>query len=118
MKVIAMPTLLDLLALDCTQHPAAALTTTEIAQLMNLMPHWQIVSESIQRRFGFSDFHQTMAFVNAVADVAHRADHHPDLQVSYSECTIAYTTHSIGGLSLNDFACAARIDALWGGKSP
>ena len=113
-----MTTLLDLLGHDCRKHPAAALSKTKIGQLANLLPHWKIVNDSLQRRFGFSDFHQTMAFVNAVADIAHRADHHPDLQVSYSECTIAYTTHSVGGLSLNDFACAASIDTLSGNELP
>ena len=53
-----------------------------------------------------------MAFVNAVAWVAHQQDHHPDLEVGYNRCKIVYTTHAVGGLSLNDFICAAHIDAL------
>ena len=67
---------------------------------------------SIERAFEFRNFHHTMGFVNAVAWIAHREDHHPDLQVSYKCCRISYTTHSIGGLSENDFICAAKINAL------
>ena len=53
-----------------------------------------------------------MLFVNAVAAIAHREDHHPDLEVSYNSCTVRYTTHAIKGLSENDFICAAKVNAL------
>jgi len=53
-----------------------------------------------------------MAFVNAIAWMAHQEDHHPDLEVSYNFCRVRYTTHAIGGLSENDFICAAKVDAL------
>ena len=62
--------------------------------------------------FSFSDFHQTMAFVNAVAWIAIKEDHHPDLTVGYDKVGVVYTTHAIGGLSENDFICAAKIDRL------
>ncbi|MDQ7016257.1 MAG: 4a-hydroxytetrahydrobiopterin dehydratase [Gammaproteobacteria bacterium] len=83
----------------------------------NLMPQiktWQLSEEGkeIQRTFTFKDFHQTMAFVNALAWVAHREDHHPDLEVGYNRCLVRYSTHAIGGLSHNDFICAAKIDDL------
>ena len=66
----------------------------------------------IQRTFHFKHFHATMEFVNALAWIAHREDHHPDLEVGYNRCIVTYSTHSIGGLSENDFICAAKIDAL------
>ena len=66
----------------------------------------------ISRSFRFRNFHETMEFVNALAWVAHREDHHPDLEVGYSRCKVRYSTHAIGGLSENDFICAAKIDAL------
>jgi len=53
-----------------------------------------------------------MAFVNAAAWVSHRENHHPELEVSYRECKVSYSTHAIGGLSENDFICAAKLDAL------
>ena len=68
--------------------------------------------KTISRRYEFSNFHETMAFVNALAWIAHREDHHPDLEVSYKFCRVTYSTHSVGGISENDFICAAKINAL------
>ncbi len=75
---------------------------------------WSTSNEglAIQRSFRFSNYYQTIAFVNALAWVAHREDHHPDLEVGYNRCLVRFSTHSVGGLSENDFICAARIDAL------
>jgi 4a-hydroxytetrahydrobiopterin dehydratase len=67
---------------------------------------------ALSKTFSFPDFHRTMAFVNAVAWIAHDQDHHPDLNVTYSHCTVRWSTHSVGGISLNDFICAARVDGL------
>ena len=66
----------------------------------------------ISRSFRFKNYYQTMAFVNAVAWIAHQEDHHPDLEVGYNRCRVRYSTHAIGGLSENDFICAAKLDAL------
>jgi 4a-hydroxytetrahydrobiopterin dehydratase len=66
----------------------------------------------LAKSFGFGNYHETLAFVNAVAWIAHREDHHPDLAVSYNRCRVAWHTHSVGGLSENDFICAARVEAL------
>lgn len=78
------------------------------------LPGWTPDPEAklIARRFGFSNFYQVMAFVNAVAEIAHAQDHHPDLLVGYDACTVSYTTHSRGGLTLNDAICAAQVSAL------
>lgn len=67
---------------------------------------------SIERAFKFKNFYHTIAFVNALAWIANREDHHPDLEVGYNRCKVQFSTHSIGGLSRNDFICAAKIDAL------
>ena len=79
-----------------------------------LHPSWSVNKEASElfREFEFGDFHQTMAFVNAVAYIAHAEDHHPDLHVGWGHCIVRYTTHAIDGLSENDFICAALIDAL------
>lgn len=74
--------------------------------------HLDSTQKTITRTFKFSNYHQTMAFTNAVAWIAHSEDHHPDIEISYSACVIHFTTHSVGGLSKNDFICAAKIDAL------
>jgi 4a-hydroxytetrahydrobiopterin dehydratase len=82
--------------------------------LVQLDPAWRLSEDSRQlsRAFRFESYQGTIAFVNAVAWIAESQDHHPDLQVGYRMCTVTYTTHAIKGLSLNDFICAAKIDAL------
>ena len=86
------------------------------AKLLSRKLHkdWNIAkdSKSLARSFKFKDFYRTMSFVNAVAYIANREDHHPDLEVVYDHCRVAYSTHSIGGLSVNDFICAAKLDRL------
>ena len=84
------------------------------ALLGSLHSDWSVDSanRSITRNCKFGNYYETMAFVNALAWIAHRQDHHPDLEVSYNHCVIHFSTHAIGGLSDNDFICAARIDAL------
>ncbi len=78
-----------------------------------LDPAWQVNREqrTISHRYEFKNYYQTIAFVNVIAQIAHQQDHHPDLQVSYKQCTVTYSTHSVGGLSLCDFICAAKINA-------
>ena len=91
------------------------LDATRAAGLLGqLASGWRIAEDgrSLRRGFGFADFHHTMAFVNAVAWIAHVEDHHPDLEVGYDYCRVTYSTHSVGGLSENDFICAAKVDAL------
>ena len=91
-----------------------ALTAQRAAELSREVPDWQLNSaaQAISRSLRFKNFHATMAFVNAVASIAHREDHHPDLEVGYNYCTVHYRTHAVDGLSENDFICAAKIDAL------
>ncbi len=89
-----------------------AMTPAQIGAHLGLVSGWALVDGALQKRYGFPDFHRTMAFVNAVAWVAHAEDHHPDLQLSYGHCTVRFNTHSVGGISLNDFICAAKLDAL------
>jgi len=90
----------------------APLTKAEVDSLIKQLIDWQHSDNLISKKFGFKNYHQTMAFVNAVAWVSHRENHHPDLIVTYNSCQISYTTHAIQGLSENDFICAAKVDAL------
>ncbi len=82
--------------------------------LQKLSLGWQLDTDgkSIRREYAFKNFYRTMSFVNAVAHIANSEDHHPDLEIGYNYCRIRFTTHAIGGLSENDFICAAKIDAL------
>jgi 4a-hydroxytetrahydrobiopterin dehydratase len=84
----------------------------EIAAGLAQLRAWQAADGAIEKRFDFRDFHRTMAFVNAVAWIAHVEDHHPDLVVGYNRCTVRFSTHSVGGVSINDLICAAKVDAL------
>lgn len=90
----------------------AALGADEVAQLMPSLQGWAVEGGAITKRFRFRDYHETMAFVNALAWIAHRTDHHPELTVGYSECRVSFSTHSAGGLTRKDFICAAKVDAL------
>jgi len=78
---------------------------------------WKLApdSKSLKRSLRFKDFYRTMSFVNALAHVANVEDHHPDLEIGYGYCRITYCTHAIGGLSQNDFICAAKIDRILAG---
>ena len=88
------------------------MAAADIAAHLAQAPGWTLEGGAIQKRYDFPDYHRTMAFVNALAWVAHVEDHHPDLLVSYNRCTVRFNTHSVGGLSINDFICAAKVDAL------
>ena len=81
---------------------------------MPQLPGWELAEEgrALLRTFAFKDYHHTLAFVNALAWIAHREDHHPDLGVHYDRCLVRWSTHDVGGLSENDFICAARSSAL------
>lgn len=103
----------DLLLAQC--DPKAPLLDADTrTRVLAALPGWQPDPEAklIARRFGFDNFYQTMAFVDAVAEIAHAQDHHPEMLVSYNACTISWTTHSRGGLTLNDAICAAQVSAL------
>lgn len=76
------------------------------------LPGWEYRDNWIEKTFGFQNFHETMSFVNAVAFIANREDHHPDMEVGYKACKVKYTTHAIKGLSENDFICAAKVNKL------
>ena len=83
-------------------------------QRARLAAGWQLSADgkNLQREFKFVDFYRTMSFVNAIAHIANLDDHHPNLEVGYNYCRVHYSTHSIGGLSENDFICAAKIDLI------
>lgn len=87
-------------------------TEAQARKELETLPGWALNENGIEKIFQFKNYYQTMAFVNALAWVAHQEDHHPDLQVGYKTCHVRYTTHAIGGLSANDFHCARRLDAL------
>jgi 4a-hydroxytetrahydrobiopterin dehydratase len=99
-------------------HPAKdALGAAEAARLLALTPGWALEDGKLVRNFDFSNYYRTMAFVNALAFQSHAEDHHPELIVTYKNCIVRYHTHSVnqgqGGLSDNDFICAAKASLLF-----
>jgi 4a-hydroxytetrahydrobiopterin dehydratase len=97
----------------CT-HGAPALEAAELTALLAEVPQWQLEGSRIVRSFAFKDYHETIAFVDALAAMIHIEDHHPELTVRYRHCIVAWTTHSAGNaVSLNDLICAAKADAIY-----
>lgn len=83
--------------------------------LRNLAAEWQVSADNklIFRDFNFKNYYQTIAFVNAIAWMTHHENHHPDLEIGYNHCLVRYSTHALKGLSINDFICAAKVDAIF-----
>ena len=88
------------------------LDAARLDELLALLPGWTRDGEAIAKSFDFADYEATLAFVNAVARIAQEQDHHPDIAFGYNRCRVTYSTHSVGGISLNDLICAAKIEAL------
>ncbi len=108
-------TLDELAALDCKPRKGeSALDAERVRELLALLPDWKAADDgkSIVKAFKFSNFYETLGFVNAIGWMANRQDHHPDLEVGYNRCVVHWSTHDVGGLSMNDFGCAARVEAI------
>ncbi|HKQ30229.1 MAG TPA: 4a-hydroxytetrahydrobiopterin dehydratase [Burkholderiales bacterium] len=92
-----------------------ALTEPDAKRLTSQIPGWSLEGAArIVRSFEFKNYYETIAFVNAIAWISHREDHHPDLEVGYKRCIVRYSTHAVNGLTENDFICAAKVNALVG----
>ncbi|MES2537436.1 MAG: 4a-hydroxytetrahydrobiopterin dehydratase [Pseudomonadota bacterium] len=111
-----MANIAELLEKKCTPHQTA-LTAAQIADYLSALSAWSLQDGKIVRKFGFKDYHDTLDFVNAIAHVIHAEDHHPELVVTYNKCVVKFDTHSVnggrGGISENDFICAAKVDAVF-----
>lgn len=96
--------------------PRRALSPTEVVTRLGTLQGWQLSGSgadvAIEKAFRFANYHETMAFVNAVAFIAHQRDHHPDLSVHYGRCVVRFCTHDVQGLTETDFLCASLVDAL------
>jgi 4a-hydroxytetrahydrobiopterin dehydratase len=110
-----MATVCDLTNKNCKpcEGGVPALTQDEAKDMLKQLDGWELKDNTISKTFAFKNYYQVIAFVNAVAWMTHREDHHPDMSVGYNQCRVEYSTHAIGGLSENDFICAAKVDALF-----
>ena len=107
-----METVCNLSEKRCTpcEGGTPPLPQEEIDHLLQSLDGWGQTGGEISKTFQFKNYYETMAFVNALAWISHRENHHPDLEVGYRTCRVRYSTHAIGGLSENDFICAAKIE--------
>lgn len=107
----------DALLQSSCHHLTNGASADRLTEALAVLADWSLQEGKLVRNFRFRDYHQTLAFVNAIAQVIHAEDHHPELVVGYNRCTVKYDTHSVnggkGGLSDNDFICAAKIDAVF-----
>lgn len=104
---------MTLLDQHCTEG-APALDQGAIDARLAEVPGWTIEGGALRRDFKFRDYHETIKFVNSLAEMTHQENHHPALSVTYQHCVVSYQTHSAGGaLSQNDFICAAKASAIY-----
>jgi 4a-hydroxytetrahydrobiopterin dehydratase len=105
-----------LLAQHCTPLKGAgnALVPEKAAEWLALLPGWRFGENraDIGKQFRFQDFVHALAFVNALGWIAERENHHPDLELGWGRVQVRFSTHDVGGLSINDFICAAKAEAL------
>lgn len=96
------------------RSPEDALDGATIDRLLAQLSGWERVKDNvaITRDFTFKNFRHTLGFINAVGFMANHEDHHPDIKAGYGHCRLTWSTHDAGGLSLNDFICAAKVEAL------
>ena len=92
------------------------LSATQVIAGLAKLDSWKLHGDgtdvAIEKTFHFKNFLRTMAFVNAVAYLAEQQNHHPELLVGYSSCSVRFNTHDVQGITQSDFACAALVDAL------
>ncbi len=93
-----------------------ALSAPEIVANLVEIPGWMLDGDdadvAIQKTFRFANYLETMSFVNAVAFIAERHDHHPDMSVHFNRCVVRFNTHDVSGISITDIECATEVDAL------
>ena len=88
------------------------LSNEEIAERLRTHPSWSLQGREIRRTYAHKDFVHAMGFVNSVALLAEKANHHPDIDIRWNSVTLALSTHSAGGLTEKDFNLAGEIDTL------
>ena len=102
----------NLLHARCQAIGVEAMGEAEIRSHLAQLSGWHLNGGAIEKTFSFKNYYETIAFVNALAWICNTEDHHPDLQVSYDRCVTRFSTHSVSGITRNDFICATKADAL------
>lgn len=100
-----------------SKHTESGINVANIAHFLAATPGWEQDGARIVKTYVFKNYYETLAFVNAIAYTIHAEDHHPELTVTYNRCVIKFDTHTVndgkGGISINDFICAAKIDVIY-----
>lgn len=102
----------NLLHQSCKATSGPAMADSVIHEHLAQVSGWRLHEGAIEKAFAFKNYHETISFVNALAWICHTEDHHPELSVDFDRCVVRFSTHSVGGISVNDFICAAKADAL------
>ncbi len=92
--------------------PMAKITSEDARHKLQALPGWALEGDTIKRQFTFSGFPEAVAFLVRLGFAAEAVDHHPDLLVNYKRVTVAYSTHSEGGLTDKDFAGAREATSI------
>lgn len=111
-----MKTIEQLLASHCREVKGSAISDADVTAQLKALDGWTLDAGALVKSYRFKNYYETLAFVNALAYMVHREDHHPDLQVGYNRCEVRYNTHSVGGISENDFISAAKADAIYSNR--
>ncbi len=101
----------QLIAKHCTTKPKVV-AVGDLEFDLAALPGWKMEGKSIEKTFTFKDHHKAIDFVNAVAQISHRENHHPDMAVGYNKVSVVYTTHDAADITENDFICAAKVEAI------
>jgi 4a-hydroxytetrahydrobiopterin dehydratase len=108
--------LVEMKCIPC-QGGEPTVTEQEMAELVPVVPNWQIVEENgvnkLERVFKFKNFNQALAFTNRVGEIAEEQGHHPELLTGWGKVEVTWWTHKINGLHKNDFVMAAKTDSLY-----
>ena len=89
------------------------MSEADVGAQLSVLDGWVVDGDALMKTYRFKNYYETLAFVNALAYIVHREDHHPDLHVGYNRCVVRYNTHSVNGISENDFISAAKADAVY-----
>ena len=109
-----MPKTIDhLLASNCREVTGSAIGEADILAQLKMLEQWRFDAGFVAKTYRFKNYYETIAFVNALAFMVHHEDHHPELLVGYDRCEVRFNTHSVNGISENDFICAAKADAIY-----
>ncbi|MAM60150.1 4a-hydroxytetrahydrobiopterin dehydratase [Maritimibacter sp. UBA3975] len=107
----------DLTNKSCKDLPADTPQLTGAAldeMTAQISSEWSVDGDTLTRRYKTKGFAKALMLVNGVGYLAEAEDHHPDIKLGYGYAEVSFTTHSVGGLSENDFICAAKLDAMFG----